>query len=205
MSSESQGQGVRHAALAGLDDTDIIPFGGILPPLRVEAGREVLMTYVPPASSRTTSTQNNAEFPGLIVGKYGKGKVAFLPADLDRRYGMDPLPDHATVLGNLLRWAAGDNVPVKVEGQGFIGSYLYRQDNRLILHLLNGTATDTGQEIISEYFPVGPLKVTLQLPDGVKAQNLKFLVAEKEVRSQGTKTVEFQVDQLVDHEVIVIE
>ena len=51
--------------------------------------------------------------------------MAFLPADLDRRYGMDPLPDHGRLLGNLLRWAAGDQVPFRIDSAGLVGSYIY--------------------------------------------------------------------------------
>ncbi len=187
--------GSRHAALAGFDGTDLIPFGGVLSELRVEAGRDVLLR------------EEQTGIPGLVVGMYGKGRVVFLPADLDRRYGLEPLPDHARLLGNLLRWAAGEHIPFTVEGPGFIGSYLYRQDGRLILHLVNGTGTDNGDEISDRYFPVGPLKVRVKLPDGVRGHGVQFLAAERSgtLTRSTPQSVEFEVPRLVDHEVAVIE
>ncbi|HYW44693.1 MAG TPA: Tat pathway signal protein [Bryobacteraceae bacterium] len=202
--------GPRHPALAGFDETDLLAFGGSLTALRVDPDRIVLCTFVPPFPTYPPETawmrQERTDIPGLIVGSYGKGKVAFLPADLDRRYMLDTLPDHGRLLGNLLRWTAGDNIPFTLEGSGYIGAYLYRQENRLILHLVNGTGTDNGEQISDEYFPIGPLKIRVRLPDGVKAQSLKFQVSERVARprvSQGS--VEFQVPRLIDHELVVIE
>ena len=39
--------GKRHAVLRGFEETDILPFGGVLEPLRVDAGAQVLATFVP--------------------------------------------------------------------------------------------------------------------------------------------------------------
>ena len=39
--------GQRHPALQGFDETDIIPYGGMLQPLRVDAGAATLLTLVP--------------------------------------------------------------------------------------------------------------------------------------------------------------
>ena len=98
----------RHEILDGFGDTDLLAFGGIIPPFGVEADREVLLTLVPgfpsmpiedvyPAPERT-------RIPGLVVGTFGAGRVAYLAADLDRRYGIDPIPDHRQLLSNIVTW-----------------------------------------------------------------------------------------------------
>src|SRR5262249_53055444 len=45
--TEPVSAGQRHPALRGFDETDILPFGGTLDPLRLDSGTEVLMTFVP--------------------------------------------------------------------------------------------------------------------------------------------------------------
>jgi hypothetical protein len=188
-------KGRRHEALVGFEGTDILPFGGLLTGLRVDSGRDILLR------------DEQTGMPALITGSYGKGRFVFLPADLDRRYGMDPQPDHARLLGNLFRWAAGDRIPFSVEGPGYIGSYLYRQPNRLILHLTNGTGTDSGDEIMDQNFPVGPLKIKVKLPADVRGGHLNFLVAERSLTLalRTGSIVEFEIPRLIDHEVVVIE
>jgi hypothetical protein len=209
IANEPKVSGVRHPALAGFEEADILPFGGALVPFRADPGRSVLCTYVPPFPQMPTDAvwmrQERTDIPGLIVGAFGKGKVAFLPADLDRRYGMDPIPDHGRLLGNLLRWISEERVPVIVEGTGTVGVYLYRQEKRLILHIVNATGADNQSAPIDEYSSVGPFKVTVRLPSGVKVQSVKLLVSERSLPFKAEQSVAFEIPQVADHEVAVIE
>lgn len=42
--------------------------------------------------------------------------------------------DHARLLANIVRWAAGDSIPLSVDGTGLVDCHLYEQPGRLILH-----------------------------------------------------------------------
>jgi len=144
--------------------------------------------------------------PGLVLGTYGKGKVAFLPADLDARSMRDGFPDHERLLGNLLRWAVADNLPLTVEGTGYIAAYLYRQPGRLVLQLINGTGVDNGDLMTDQYYPIGPLKVSVKIPGELKPKNLKFQVGGRAIPAVvAAGSVTFEVPRLVDHELVVIE
>jgi len=65
------------------------------------------------------------------------------PADIDRRFAVDNLPDHGDLLANLARWAAKDNIPLEVEGRGWIDCELYHQPGRVIIHPVNLTSAGT--------------------------------------------------------------
>ncbi len=144
--------GQRHPILRGFDETDILAFGGELEPLAVDDEATVLMTFIPSFPIYPPETawmrQPRTNIPGLIVrelsgetplarsgsgagGEGGspgnRGRVAFLPADLDRRFARDNLPDHGNLLANLVRWAAKDDVPLAVDGPGLIDCHLYTQ------------------------------------------------------------------------------
>lgn len=133
--------GERHAVLAGFEETDILPFGGALERLRTDPGVTIPLTYVPPFPVYPPETawmrQPKTDIAGLVLNTPGKARVAYLAADLDRRYGRDNLPDHGNLLANLFRWAAGNRIPLEVRGAGLIDCHLYRQPGRLILHLVN--------------------------------------------------------------------
>ena len=58
------------------------------------------------------------DIPGLVLNTRGNARVAYLPADIDRRFGRDNLPDHGNLLANIVRWAAGGRIPLEVEGRG---------------------------------------------------------------------------------------
>jgi hypothetical protein len=208
--NEPHEPGPRHPALAGFEATDTLPFGGLLvPSFRVDPDRKVLCTFIPSFPSLPTDAAwmrtERTDIPGLIVGSYGKGKVAFMPADLDTRYGADPTPDHGRLLGNLARWVAGDSIPLSVEGTGTIGVYLYRQNSRLILHVVNEAGADNQRTPIDTYYPVGPFKISLVLPGSVKAGSVRLLASERPLQFTSGPNLTFEIPQVTDHEVVVIE
>ena len=134
-----------------------------------------------------------------------KGKVAFLPADIDRRFARDGFPDHGVLMANLIRWGAGGNFPLEVTGPGLVDCSLYTQPKRLVLHAvsLSGSATRGAME---ELIPVGPFTIRLRLTSGITGRSARFLVsggtAKTEI-AQGWAT--FHITSIRDHEVIVVE
>ncbi|HZL80220.1 MAG TPA: beta-galactosidase [Candidatus Limnocylindrales bacterium] len=200
--------GERHPALRGFDETDLLPFGGALETLRVDSGAKVLATFVPPfpmfPPEQVLMSEPRADMPGLIVNEAG-GRVAFLPADLDRRFCRDNLTDHANLLANLVRWAARDNFPLHVEGAGFMDCHLYQQKNKLILHLVNLTNAGTWRGPVDELIRVGPLSVRMQLPDGVRGNRIQLLVSKASTKAAVKNGwLHFDVPTILDHEVAVI-
>ncbi len=176
--------GPRHPALRGFEETDIIPFGGRLEALRTDGEAQVLMTFVPPFPIYPPETawmrEPKTNIPGLIINEPARsGRVVFLPADLDRRFGRDNLPDHGNLLANLVRWTAKEDIPLAVGGRdrGLLDCHLYRQSNRLILHLVNLTKRRTLATAIDELIPIGPLRVKVKLPPGVSPEKLRLLVS----------------------------
>jgi len=197
-------EGARESVLRGFEDTAILPFGGMLEALEVEPGAAVPLTFVPPspvyppeaAWMRTERTS----VPGLVLN--AASRVAFLPAGLDRRLYKDNLPDHATLLANLVRWVARDRIPLAVEGVGLIGCHLYRQPARLVLHVLNLAAA---RPPIDEFVPLGPFRIRVQLPPDLRARTVDLRVSRTPTSAalqNGWLT--FDLPSLTDHELAVI-
>jgi hypothetical protein len=199
----------RHSVLEGFDQTDILPFGGVLDRLNIDLTAEVPLTFVPefpiyPPETAWTR-EPKTDIPGLVLNTSAGGRVAFLPADLDRRFARDNLPDHGRLLANLVRWAAGRPIPLKVDGPGLIDCHLYHQHQRLILHLINLTNTGTWRQPVDELIPVGPIRVSVTLPEGVHGQHSRLLVSEKKLF--GAKSggwFSFEIKSIQDHEVVVV-
>ena len=196
--------GPRHTALAGLGATTTVAFGGRAIPMTVAAGRQVLAQFASFDPRRGTSVAD-PNSPGIVVGEFGQGRVAYVAADLDRQYLREPNPDHATILGGLLRWLARDTVPFTVKGDGYIGAYLNQQDKRLVLHLFNGTGVDNGDDITDRFYPVGPLQIRVQAP--VSFRNaVRLLTAERPIPARRRDGfLEFEVPEVGGYEVAVME
>ena len=208
---EPAGPRPRHEVLRGFEDTDILPFGGVLEPLTLSAGAEVLLTFVPAfpiyPPEAAWMREPTTDVPGLILNAAdGGARVAFLTADLDRRFARDSLPDHGDLIANLVRWVARDDVPLAVEGAGLIDCHVYRQPGRLIVHLVNLTSAGTWRAPVHELIRIGPLQLGVRLPRDVGGARARLLVAGTGIAagvSGGWSR--FEVGSILDHEVIVIE
>jgi hypothetical protein len=202
--------GERHPVLKGFDETDIISFGGLLESVRTDSGAEVLMTFIPrfpiypPETAWMREPKTN--IPGLILNTISGGSsIIFMPADLDRQFGRNNLPDHGNLLANLIRWAAKDNIPLAVDCAGLVDCNIYHQPGRLILHMVNLTSAGTWRQPVDEFIPVGPVKVRVKLQDDVEGRSVKLLVSDQKISGTVEKGwVLFTVNKITDHEVVVI-
>lgn len=200
----------RHEVLTGFDDTDILPFAGRIEKVDTEPDVQVLATFVPPFPIYPPETawmrHAQTDVAGVVLREPASGgRVAYVSADIDRCYGRDHHPDHADLLANITRWAAGNSVPVRVDGPGLIDCHLYRQGERLILHLVNLTSAGTWRAPLHELIAVGPLHVHLRLPETATDATVEFLVNG----TDGTVSVKdgevsFEVSPITDHEVAVV-
>jgi hypothetical protein len=94
---------------------------------------------------------------------------------------------------------------LSVEGPGFVDCHLYRQKDKLILHLVNLTNAGTWRGPVDELIPVGPLTVRVKLPDGVHGRQLQLLVSRRSTKTSVKQGwAHFDLPTILDHEVAVI-
>ncbi len=200
----------RHDVLRGFDETNLLAFGGVLEPLTVEADTIVPLTFVPalPTSppEEVWMREPKTDIPGLVL-RTGKNdaRIAYLAADLDRRFSRDNLPDHGDLLANVVRWTAHDDIPLQVDGRGLIDCRLYHQSGRLVLHVVNLTSAGTWRTPVHELIPIGPLQIRVRPPDDVAGTTVRSLVTGTSLPT----TVRdgwcgFRIDTLMDHDVLVV-
>ncbi|HEY1213379.1 MAG TPA: beta-galactosidase, partial [Bryobacteraceae bacterium] len=131
-------EGDRHPVLKGFEETDILPFGGLLDSLRLDPGAIVPLTFIPQFPTyppeKAWMRIPKTDIPGLILREtltgpihprsggpgYKVNRFAYLPADIDRQYGRSNLPDHGNLLKNIIEWAALGDIPITIEGAGLI-------------------------------------------------------------------------------------
>jgi hypothetical protein len=133
------------------------------------------------------------------------GRVVYFAADIDRCYGRRQLPDHGQLLSNAIDWALHEQKSLEIKGSGLIDCHLYQQPGRLILHLVNLSGCD-GTSYLEEHLAVGPLMISLKLGDGLRPGHAVCRVSGK-VLPLVTKDewASFELAQLVDHELIIVE
>jgi hypothetical protein len=198
----------RHTVLDGFEETDLLPFAGRIEVVNVEGSAETPLTFVPPFPIFPPETSwmryPHSDVPALILKTAAGGRVAYLAADVDRCFGRDGQPDHADLLANLVRWAAGENIPLSVEGAGVVDCHLYEQPGRLVLHLVNLTNSGVWNMPLQESVPIGPLQVRLRVPEDLDG-SARFLVARREAEpSLRDGWLDFELPSIRDHEIVVV-
>jgi hypothetical protein len=202
--------GERHPILAGLDETDTLPFGGYLPVVKVDPDVEVLATFIPdfpiypPETSWMREPRTNLAAITVKTSPTG-GRLVWFVADLDRCFARDEQFEHALLLANAVRWALGDRARVTLSGgHGVITAELYSQEQRQVLHLNNRMQLSRIPGRQYDLVPIGPIEVRLRGGAGT-SDRVVLRVAGKSVpaRREGDQVV-FTVDSILDHEVVEI-
>jgi len=208
--TEPEITGERNTVLKGFEMTDIFPFGGVLTPLKVDAGVQTLMTFIPEFPTHPPETawmrEPKTDIPGLIVHTLPNGsRIAFMPADIDRQFARYNLPDHGDLLENIIRWATKDELPISVTGPGLIDCNIYKQPGRLVIHLVNLTSAGTWRQPIHEYIPVGPITIKVKLPENVNGEFPSLMVAgQRIVADVSNGWSSFQISSILNHELVVL-
>ena len=197
-------------SFVGLEETDIVPFGGMLYDVKVDKSAQVLATFVPqfPVYPPETAWMREpvTNIPGIIVRETQQGgRVAFLPADLDRQYAINNHPDPANIIRNIVRWALHGNEIVQVEGVGLVDVHVYEQSNRLVLHMVNLTSASTWRQPLEELIAVGPFNIKVKLPKGIRGRNTDLKVSKEKIKTDiADGWLSFSLTSVLDHELIII-
>jgi hypothetical protein len=196
----------RHESLRGFAEADILAFGGTLEPLDLALPGNAVLSFVPalPLSppEDVWMRQPTTDIPGLVCSGHGAARVAYLPADIDRRFARDQLPDHGDLLAALARWCLHGDVPIGLDAPGLIDCRPWRtRSGEVVVHLLNLNNANTWRTPVDELVPTGPLRLR------VRAQGLtqaRLLVGEGRlsVRRRGD-WCEVEIPRILDHEVVV--
>jgi hypothetical protein len=205
------GDARRHPVLEGFDETDLLPFGGKLEAVTAGGDAWIPLSYVapfpiyPPELSwmRNPKTSSPA---AVCTERAAGGRVAYFAGDIDRCYGRDNLPDHGRLIANAVRWAVADELPLRLEGAGFIDCRLYSQPGRLICHLVNLTNDGAWRGPIHELAPTGPFELRLRLPESLKKASARTLVIEGRTKAESSGDwLIVQIPSILDHEIVVVE
>ncbi len=205
----------------GLAGAPLLPFGGHLVPTRPRDGRRPALTVLPsfPAYPPEDAWMrvSQSDVPGAYFGSppdgdagraapRAPGRVAYLPADVDRLCARHRLPDHADLLAGAVAWVLGDAPPpVRVAGPGLVDVHAYRTaEGAHVVHLVNLTNPGLWQPPCEELVPIGPQTVWLR---DAQAGRARLLVAggAAEARAADGGGLAVTVPGIVDHEVVLVE
>jgi hypothetical protein len=202
--------GKRHPILAGLDDTPRIINGAFRLDVRPTAEFPSPLTLIPtypdlpmedvyPRVAHTTTRE-------LFLREVGRSRVVYIPWDIDRTFWEVMCVDHLRLLRNAIEWAANEARPVAVDGPGLLDVTVWRQRDSMTVHLVNLTNPMMMKGPLREVIPVGPQRVRIRLPEGVRPRRVHLLTAGTTLNAAVSAGIcSVTVPSVEVHEVIAID
>ena len=202
-----------HPLLRGLEDAPRIIHGVHRQPVTPDAaarfeGRPITlipsypdlpMEMVYPRVARTDTAE-------VFARQVGQGRVVYFPWDIDRTFWEVLSLDHGTLLRNAIDWAANEESPIQVEGQGFFDITGWKQKQSMTVHLVNLTNPMLMKGPYRELIPSPPQKVRVKLLAGARPRNVQLLAAGQTPPNRVTNGwLELTVPSVLDHEIIAID
>ena len=192
--------------------TTLIPcFGDYIYPDE-KAGGERLFGLIPPdpyGAPEQTVHEIETGHPGLLLGSYGKGRVASFPWTVGAvLYDTNPTPLDG--LANDLLTSLLPEAPAALNAPPWIELTAHRQQSpgqreRLIVHLVNHSGQDGGTNRWSDPLPVNNVEVTLRPGFTPKQAHAVRLGADLMLTSVGNGAWRITVPQVALFELLVIE
>jgi hypothetical protein len=194
----------RHETLRGFAGTSLLAFGGTLEPVTIARADDVALTFVraPPLSppEDVWMREPDTRIAALVCREIGDARVAWLPADIDRRFARDQLPDHGDLLAQLVRWCLRGDVPFEVDAPGLIDCRLHRtRGGECVLHLVNLNNPNAWRTPVQETVPTGPVRVRVKAHGPVRA----LVSGEGLVQRRAGHWREVTIPRIAEHEVLV--
>ncbi len=197
----------RHPILDGFANTHWIPGAENRVPLApVDAPvLSVVPGFVAYPPELSYPLEPHTTEPAVVVREKGKSRLVWFPGDIERTMWHSGHTDLARLLRNAIRWVAGANPPVTVEGEGVIESFAWQTGPGYAVHILNYTNPAMHRGWIRDFYPIGPQTVSLQIPAGTRVKSIVLLRAETPIPfRQLAGAIEFTIPRVLDYEIAAI-
>ena len=141
----------------------------------------------------------------VYLREFGKGRVAYIPWDIDRTFWQILSSDHGRLLGNIVRWTLNEAPLVTVKGPGVIDVTVWQQAHSMTVHLVNLTNPMMMKGPFRELLPVDA-EVTINIPANKKAAGIHLLMSGKKLAAEWRNgSLHANVPRILDHEIIAVD
>ncbi|MBD2703156.1 beta-galactosidase trimerization domain-containing protein [Spirosoma sp. BT702] len=141
----------------------------------------------------------------LYLRQVGKGRVAYIPGDLDRSFWQLLSVDHGQLLSNVVNWALDEEPVASVTGPGVIDVTVWRQDKSMTVHLVNLTNPMMMKGPFRELIPV-EAGVSVQVPTGANVTGVSLLMSgQKPKFERNGNRITVVVPKILDHEIVALD
>jgi len=149
---------------------DLVP-GAVYEPVEALPGGTV-------AADIVMGTCAEPLFPGLVVSRHGKGKVAYVAPALDGMYRQSGIEQFAEFARDVIAHVSPDGLPYEIDAPAtLIANMMSRGDVR-VLHLINWTGClhESPQQSVYYIPPIENVVVRYNIPHGKRVTAVRLFV-----------------------------
>jgi hypothetical protein len=140
-----------------------------------------------------------------VVRQKGASRLIYFPGDIERTMWRSGHTDLGRLLQNSIRWVAGANPPVTIQGDGVIETFAWETQAGFAVHVLNYTNPAMHRGWIRNFYPIGSQKVRMSLPQDRQVTRVELLRANTNIPfTVGAGAIEFTVPRVLDYEVAAL-
>jgi hypothetical protein len=197
-----------HVILNGFTDTNWLPGAQNRIPLKPVA--DPILTVVPgfvqyPPELAYPQPPSRTNEPAVVLRESAGSRTAYFPGDIERTYWLTGHADLLALLHNTIRWLTHDEVPIQIQGEGFIESFAWETNPGYAIHLLNYTNPNAHHCWMQATYPLGSQTITLKLPPNIKPKSVALLRAEHTIPfTHESQTLRFIIPRIDDYEIAAI-
>lgn len=141
----------------------------------------------------------------LYLREVGKGRVAYIPWDIDRAFWEHMAMDHGKLLNNTISWVLNEDPIVTVKAPGLVETTAWRQEKSMSIHLVNLTNPMMQKGPFRELIPVDA-EVSIKIPENVKVTGVYLPISDKKPQfTIKNGRVTLALKQIFDHEIIGLD
>ncbi len=196
-----------HEIFAGFSETTWIAGAQNRMPLKPVEGAvaTVVPGFVRYPPELAYPTERKTDEPAVVLRESGKSRTVWFPGDIERTYWITGHSDLQRLLHNAIRWVSHDERSVQVDGSGLVEVFCWETEPGYAVHLLNYNTPNAFHGWVEEASPVGPQRVTMKLPSGVRAKNVELLRSrQRPPFTFRNQVLQFTVPSLGEYEVAAI-
>jgi hypothetical protein len=143
--------------------------------------------------------------PAVVLREEGASRLAWFAGDVERTYWLTGHGDLLRLIDNTIRWVTRDEREVSVEGPGYVELFCWETEPGYAVHLLNYSNANAFHGWMQTAEPLGPQRVTMKLPTGVRVRTVELLKAERGIQFHFADGVlQFTVPSVGDYEVAAV-
>jgi hypothetical protein len=153
-------------------------------------------------------SDNHPIVPGLVVSRFGKGKVAYISAATGAMFMQTGIKEYSDFLKDVIKYVSPDEVSYEIEAPpSTLITNMTVNGNRRVIHLINWTGSQSERMWQNIYYipPIENIIIRFKIPGGKKIKNVSSFVPAELSQKQEKNILTITLPKVDKYQGIVIE